>query len=165
MDHLPINHPLRPLWRGLAFLAGVYIVVFGVIGFIEAQSAGLDWFAQTGLPSVMFLKANPAFSLMSIVVGAIVVIGALVGRNVDRWINLLAGTVFLLAGMGMMLVLRTDVNFFGFTMSACIASFILGLVMLTAGLYGRVGTVTEAEREEGRRHRHVGDNSGLVGDA
>lgn len=165
MDHLPINHPLRPLWRGLAFLAGVYILVFGVLGFIQAQNAGLDWFAQAGLPSVMFLKANPAFSLMSIIVGAIVVVGSLIGRNIDRWINLLAGTVFLLAGMGMMLLLRTDVNFFGFTMSACIASFILGLVMLTAGLYGRVGTVTEAQREEDRRHRHVGDNSGLVGDS
>ena len=165
MDHLPINHPLRPLWRGLAFLAGVYILVFGILGFINARDAGLDWFAQEGLPSVLFLKANPAFSLLSIVVGAVVVIGAVVGRNVDRWINLLAGVVFLLAGMAMLLLLRTDINFLGFTVSACVASFILGLIMFTAGLYGRVGSVAAAQREEKFRNRGVGDGRETLKDA
>lgn len=165
MDHLPINHQLRPLWRVLAFLAGVYILVFGIIGFIQSRDAGLDWFAQTGQPTVMWLKANPAFSVMSIVVGAIVVLGALIGRNIDRWINLLAGALFLLAGMAMMALLRTDLNFLGFTMSACIASFILGFIMFTAGLYGRVGTPAEHDAEEARRHRVVGSNTGTIGDA
>lgn len=148
----------------MAFLVGLYVLVFGILGFIEAQNAGLGWFAQDGLPTVLFLKANPAFSVMSIVVGAIVVIGALLGRNLDRWINLLAGAVFMLAGMAMLLFLRTDVNFLGFSMSTCIASFILGLIMFTAGLYGRVGTAQEADREERRRKRSIGDNTGVVGD-
>ncbi|GAA4907583.1 uncharacterized protein DUF4383 [Stackebrandtia albiflava] len=165
MDHLPINHPLRPLWRILAFLAGAYILVFGIIGFIQARAEGIGWFAQENQPTVLWLKANPAFALMSIIVGGVVVLGALIGRNIDRWINLLAGGVFILAGMAMMAVLRTDVNFLGFTMSACITSFILGLVMLAAGLYGRVGSAAERRVEEERRHRSVGDNTGVVGDA
>ncbi len=152
------------MWRALAFLAGAYILVLGILGFIEGQNAGLGWFAQDGLPTVLFLKTNPAFSVMSVVVGAIVVVGALLGRNLDRWINLSAGTVFLLAGMFMLLLLRTDVNFLGFGMSTCIVSFILGLIMFTAGLYGRVGSTEEAVQEEKRRHRSVGDNTGVVGD-
>jgi hypothetical protein len=165
VDHLPINHHLRPMWRVLAFLAGIYILVFGVLGFMRARDAGLDWFAQEGLPTILWLKANPAFALMSIVVGAIVVLGALIGRNIDRWINLLAGTVFILAGMAMMALLRTDVNFLGFTMSACIASFILGLVMFTAGLYGRVGSLKEERAERELQHRLVGSRDGTIGDA
>ncbi|MGH8879317.1 MAG: DUF4383 domain-containing protein, partial [Stackebrandtia sp.] len=153
MDHLPINHHLRPLYRVLAFLTGVYILVFGILGFIKSR--GLQTFAQPGdsdLPRALWLDANPAFSILSIVVGALVVLAVIVGRNVDMWVNLIAGGVFLLAGMAMMALLHTELNYLGFTMATCVASFILGLVMFTAGLYGRVGS---AEREAAADvHRH-----------
>ena len=32
MPHFPVNHPARPLYRVLAGLVGVYILVFGVVG-------------------------------------------------------------------------------------------------------------------------------------
>lgn len=163
VDHLPINHRLRPLWRGLAFLTGVYILVFGILGFIKTRDEGLAWTAQEGLPWVLGLHANPAFSVLSIVVGAIVVIGALIGRNVDRWINLIAGALFLLASMFMLLLLRTDLNFLGFGVSTCVVSAILGLIMFTAGLYGRVGSVEMEAAEEARRHQTVGRDGGVVG--
>ncbi|HEY1174704.1 MAG TPA: DUF4383 domain-containing protein [Phytomonospora sp.] len=163
MDHLPINHRLRPLWRGLAFLTGVYILVFGILGFIESRDEGLAWTAQEGLPWVLGLRANPAFSALSIAVGAIVVVGALIGRNIDRWINLIAGAVFLLASMFMLLLLRTDLNFLGFGVSTCVVSAILGLILFTAGLYGRVGSVEREAAEEARRHRTVGREQGVVG--
>lgn len=163
VDHLPINHRLRPLWRGLAFLTGVYILVFGILGFIESRDEGLAWTAQEGLPWVLGLRANPAFSALSIVVGAIVVVGALIGRNIDRWINLVCGAVFLLASMLMLLFLRTDANILGFGVSTCVVSAILGLVVFTAGLYGRVGSTQLAAAEELRRHRVVGRETGVVG--
>ncbi|WP_041624550.1 DUF4383 domain-containing protein [Stackebrandtia nassauensis] len=153
MDHLPINHHLRPLYRVLAFLTGVYILVFGILGYVKSK--GLETFAQPNdadLPRVLWLDANPAFSILSIVVGAVVVLAVIVGRNVDFYVNLLAGSVFLLASMAMMALLHTDLNYLGFTMATCIASMILGLIMFTAGLYGRVGSSEREAAAEAHRH-------------
>ncbi|WP_414715062.1 DUF4383 domain-containing protein [Stackebrandtia sp.] len=124
------------------------------MGFI--QSKGLETFAQprdTKLPVVLGLHANPGFSILSIVVGAIVVLACVIGRNVDRWVNLIAGAVFILAGMIGLVLMRTDLNFFGDTMATVIVSFVLGLIMFTAGLYGRVGSV---EQEAAEAHRREG---------
>jgi hypothetical protein len=134
-DHLPINHHLRPLYRALAALCGLYVLAFG-IGAV-AHAAGFDFFAREGLPTVLGLRANRAFALLSIAAGLTVVAAAVVGGNIDRWINLGGGAVFLFAGMAMMTLLQTDLNLLGFTMTTCIVSFVIGLVLFAAGLYGR----------------------------
>lgn len=163
VDHLPINHPLRSFWRVLAFFTGAYILVFGIVGYISASDAGLDWFAQDNLPSALWLKANPAFSLMSIIMGAIVVLATLIGRNVDRYVNFVLGTVQLLVGIVMLGLQRTDLNYLGFGVATCIASFILGMILITAALYGRVGSVAEADAEEIRRHNMTSnDDDGVL---
>jgi hypothetical protein len=150
MAHFPVNHHLRPLYRTLAGLAGVYILAFGVTAVVRARN--LPFFAQDGLPSALGLHGNQAFGVLSIVVGLVLICGAIIGRNVDRWINLVGGLVFLVAGFVMMIVLRSGLDYLGFTMSTCIVSFIIGLVLITAGLYGHVGTADESEREEKWRH-------------
>jgi hypothetical protein len=155
MAHIPINHHFQPLFRALAGLCGLYVLVFGIVGFVETSD--LDFFAQDGLPWVLGLKANAAFAVLSIVAGAVVVVANVIGRNVARWVNLIAGIVFLVAGMAMLIVLRTDLNILGFTMTTCIVSFILGIVFFIAGLYGRTGTTTEALREEQFRHGVTAD--------
>lgn len=165
MDHLPINHRLRPFWRVLAFLTGVYILVFGIVGFIQATSEKLGWFAQSGQPTVLFLKANPAFALLSIIVGAIVVLATFIGRNVDRIVNLVAGTIFILASMGMLALLRTDLNYLGFTVATCVISAILGLIMATSGLYGRVGSRSSEKAETTRRHGVIDPDQGTAAPA
>jgi hypothetical protein len=37
-------------------------------------------------------------------------------------------------------------------MTTCIVSFVIGMVLLTAGLYGKVGTAREAAAEDVFRH-------------
>jgi hypothetical protein len=150
MAHFPINHHLRPLYRTLAGLCGVYVLAFGITALVK--TGGLPFFAQRGLPSALGLHANRAFAILSIIVGVVIVAGAIIGRNVDRWINLVGGVVFLLSGFIMMILLRTSLDFLGFTMATCIVSFIIGLVLATAGLYGHVGSTELYEQEE--RHRH-----------
>ncbi|CAM3299918.1 DUF4383 domain-containing protein [Stackebrandtia soli] len=135
------------------------MLVFGIVGFVASTGDGLEWFAQSGLPSALGLKANPAFSLLSIVVGAIVVLGVLIGRNVDRVVNLVAGSIQLLASMGMLAVLRTDLNFLGFSVATCVVSSILGLTLLTAGLYGKVGPRSAEQAQNQHRHRVVGGDN------
>jgi hypothetical protein len=152
MSHLPVNHHLRPLYRVLAGACGLYILLFGIVGSSRTASYGI--FTQDGLPTVLGLRANFAFALLSIVAGAVIVLGAVLGGNLDRWVNLVAGVVFLVAGMAMMTLLRSPLDFLGFTMATCVVSFLIGLLLLTAGLYGRVGPHHVHEREE--RFRHSG---------
>jgi O-antigen/teichoic acid export membrane protein len=150
MAHIPINHHLQPFYRVLAGLCGLYVLVFGIVGLV--QTRGLDTFAQDGLPSVLGLQANRAFAILSIVAGVIVLGGALVGGNLDQRINLGASFVFLAAGLAMMLLLQTDLNFLGFSVATCVVSFVIGLVLLTAALYGKVGSDADVRREEAFRH-------------
>jgi Domain of unknown function (DUF4383) len=155
MSHMPLNHRLLPAYRVLAALCGLYILAFGIAG--VATNHGLGTFAQDGLPSALGLRANRAFAVLSIVAGVAIVAGAVIGRSIDRWINLIGGLTFLTAGIAMMLLLQTDLDFLGFTMATCIVSFVIGMVLFSAGLYGRTGPRGEQAREEQFRHGERND--------
>jgi len=138
LAHLPVNHPLRPLYRTLAALVGGYSLVFGIIGFTQTRGTAL--FAQEHLPWVLGLRTNLAFALLSIASGAVLVVCAVIGRNLDFLVNVLGGLLFMAVGVLMLGLLRTDVNFLGFSMVNCVVSFVLGTLVFAAGLYGRSGT-------------------------
>jgi Domain of unknown function (DUF4383) len=149
MAHIPINHPLRPVYRVLSGLVGLYVLVFGIVGYIQTSDRG--FFNQHG-DWVLLLRTNPAFSVLSIIAGIAVLGAALIGRNLFAYVNLAAGIIFLAAGMAMMALLQTDANILAFSMVTCILSFIFGMIFLAAGLYGKVGTVEEHDAEEAFRH-------------
>lgn len=149
MAHIPVNHPLRPLYRTLAGLTGVYVIVFGVVGFVETR--GGEPFA-VGPWTALGLPTNRAFAVASLIAGAAVLLAALVGHNVDRFVDLWGGGGFLLAGTVMMPLSRTDANIFNFDIETTVVSYLIGMVLITAGLYGKVGTRQQAEVEEEFRH-------------
>ena len=142
MEELPVNHPLRPLCRALAALAGLYVLVFGITGYVRTK--GTPLFSRDHLEWVLGLRTNLGFAAVSVVVGAVLLLAALIGRNVDRTVNLVASVVFLGVGMLMLALVRTDLNFLGFSVVNCIVSFVLGSVLLTAGLYGKVHSGRES---------------------
>jgi Domain of unknown function (DUF4383) len=154
-SHIPINHRLQPIYRFLAALAGAYVLAFGIVGVI--RTAGKPFFDQVNATEVLGLRTNLAFAILSIVAGVVVLGGALIGRNVDHFINIVAGIVFLVAGMLMMTLLQTNADFLNFQMATCIVSFVIGIVLFTSGLYGRTGTNAEHLREEHFR-AHVTDD-------
>jgi hypothetical protein len=160
MAHFPVNHQLQPLYRALAGLCGLYVLIFGIAGVV--MTGHLGFFAQEGLPWVLGLRANRAFGILSIVAGAILIGGAVIGGRIAMWINLIGSFLFLGAGFVMLCVLRTGLNYLGFSMSTCIVSFIIGLVLFTAAMYGRIGTHEEVLREEGYRHGNSPDPMGHV---
>ena len=85
MSHIPVNHPLRPLYRTLSGLCAVYVLVFGVIGLIQAsggEAFGRDEVYALGL------RTNLAFAVASVLAGAAILGALFLGRNLDAFVNL-----------------------------------------------------------------------------
>lgn len=144
MAHIPLNHPARPIYRVLAGLIGLYILVFGVWG--AARTLGDPLFDRDG-EWVLGLRTNLAFALVSVVFGAFLLVGASRRGNLGHYMNLIAGVVFLVTSILMMSVLQTSANVLSFSMSTVIVSMLFGLILLGTGLYDKVGPVEPAETE------------------
>jgi Domain of unknown function (DUF4383) len=149
MAHLPINHRLGGFYRFLSGVAGLYVLLFGIVG--AAKTWG-DPLFERGDTTALGLRTNLAFSLLSIVVGALVVVGAFVGRNVDHFVNYFGGMVFWVSGLFNLAFMRTDANLLNFNVSTCVVSFILGTTLMLSGLYGKRGTTEQAQEEDAFRH-------------
>jgi uncharacterized protein DUF4383 len=147
--HLPINHRLSGFYRFLAALAGIFLLVFGIVG--TAQTWG-DPLFDRGNATALGLGTNLAFSLLSIVVGVIVLLGAVIGGNVAHYLNLFGGGVFWLSGLVMLVLLQTEANIFNFRVATCVVSFLIGTLLVLAGLYGKRGTAEEQLAEDEFRH-------------
>jgi len=150
MPHIPVNHPLRRLSKTLTAFAGLFILIFGIIGLIKTHGAPL--FSQDNLPRVFGLRTNLAFAILSIAGGIVMLAAVVVGRNLDHYMEIAAGGVFILVGLVELVLLQTNANFLGFSMVNCVVSFILGMVVFAAGLYGKTGTEKDVAAEEAYRH-------------
>jgi uncharacterized protein YacL len=141
MSHFPVDHPLRGLYRGLAFLIGLAIIAFGVVAYIQTSS--YPFFGPDG-ERVLGLTANPGFAVLSVVVGLAITVVTLIGRNLDVAVNIVMGGGFILVGLVMLALLRTPLNFLAFSVTNVVVSFIIGLVLILAGLYGSVSRRSNA---------------------
>jgi hypothetical protein len=142
MAHIPVDHPLRGLYRAAATVTGAALLVIGVIGLIRTAGE-VDFFATQG-ERIVGLTMNPAFAVLNIVAGGVIALAGVLGRNWDATINLLGGVLFLLAGGVMLCVLRTDLNVLAFSITNVNVSFLIGTLLLAAGLYGRT-SVTKSK--------------------
>jgi hypothetical protein len=149
MAHIPVNHPLRPLYRVLALLTGAYVLLFGILGVV--RTVGDDVLARDDV-WVLGLRTNLAFSVVSVLFGAVIVAANAIGGRIEHLTNMTAAVLFMVTGMGMMALLETDANVLNFSMSTVIVSLVFGLLLLTAGLYDKSGTREEAAAEDAFRH-------------
>ncbi|GAB2925771.1 hypothetical protein GCM10027280_11310 [Micromonospora polyrhachis] len=152
MAHIPVNHPARTLYRIFAALIGLYILVFGVIGVIQTWGEPLF---DRGDHWVLGLRTNLAFALISVIFGAVIIIGTAQRGNLGHFMNLTIGVIFMVTALLMMAVLQTEANFLNFSMSTVIVSMIFGLLVLATGLYDKVGPPAEAARARAYPHRPV----------
>jgi hypothetical protein len=153
MAHLPVNHPAQPLYRLLSAGIALYILVFGVASIVVTWGRPVF---DRGDTWVLGLQTNPAFGILSTVAGLVLLGGGAYGRNVDHFINLWGGVAFLLAGIFMLLLLRTEANLFNFAVVNVAVSFLIGVLLLLAGLYGKVGPRELQESEDRLRHGQAG---------
>ncbi|MGI5214344.1 DUF4383 domain-containing protein [Plantactinospora sp. CA-290183] len=142
MAHNPVNHPARPIYRTIGGLTGLYLLAFGVLGIISLS--GSDFFAQDDT-MVLGQGTNLGYSVISAILGAIVLVATVIGRNVDATVNKLFGYGFMALGLAALATLRTDANYLNFSITTTIVVMIIGLVLLMAGMYGRVGSEDEAK--------------------
>jgi hypothetical protein len=150
MSHIPVNHHLRPLYRTLALLSGAYLIIFGVVALGKIGS-GQDLWASEDLDRVFGQHTNRGYALLCIVIGAIVVFAAVVGRNLDRTVNMLVAVALFIIGTAMLGLLRYS-NVLGGSVSTVIVAYIIGMVLFAAAMYGKTGSAEQAAAEESFRH-------------
>ncbi|WP_269854137.1 DUF4383 domain-containing protein [Streptomyces sp. RPT161] len=132
-DHLPVDHRLSQVYRIGAGLMGLVLVAFGILGLLNH----VGFFSLHG-QRVAGLSSNGALSVLSIVIGALLFVGMVIGRNFASTLNMVLGVLFVLSGFVNLAVLDTKVNFLAFRMPNVLFSFVFGLVLMTFGMYGRV---------------------------
>ncbi|MGC4757330.1 DUF4383 domain-containing protein [Micromonospora trifolii] len=142
MAHTPVNHPARPIYRAIGGLTGLYLVVFGVLGIIA--STGNEILAQDDT-RVLGQGTNLGFSLLSVLLGIVVLVGTALGRNIDVAINQWLAYSLMVVSLAGLAFIRTDANIFNFSIATVVAVMTAALVLLMVGMYGKVGTEDEAE--------------------
>jgi len=142
MAHTPVNHPARPIYRAIGGLTGLYLVAFGLIGIVA--NVGKEVLAQDG-STVLGQGTNLGFSLLSALLGAAVLAGTAIGRNLDVVINQWLAYAIMALSLAGLAFIRTEANIFNFSVATVIVLMVVGLVLLMTGMYGKVGTDQEKE--------------------
>jgi hypothetical protein len=150
MAHNPVNHPLRPLYRALGALAGVYLVLFGIIGAITTADSGLF---GNGEDRVLGQKTNLFWSIICVLVGVIVLIAAALGRNSDTVIDKYFGWGMLVIGSYELGAMRTDANFLNFSISTVVVTYLIGLILIMVAYYSKVAPPEQAGEPRQARER------------
>lgn len=132
-EHLPLDHRLNQVYRIGAGLTGLLLLVFGILGLVDKIG-----FFDTGGDTVAGLSTNGALSVLSICVGLVLFAGMVIGGNVASTINMVLGIAFILSGFVNLALLDSDFNFLAFGMQNVLFSFVVGLMLMFFGMYGRV---------------------------
>ncbi len=144
--HLPINHPLQPFYRTLAGLTGLVLLAFGATSWAQSTA-----FFGPGDWRTFGLATNRGLATVALVAGMLVVGAAIVGRNVNHRVSLWGGVAMLMLGTLLMPLSHIESNPFNSSLATTIATYLVGLVLMTAGLYSKVGEPVEAQAEEAVR--------------
>lgn len=147
----PPENPLAVFHRGGAALLGLGLLIFGVLGLVNQ----LAFFTTHG-SSVLGLSSNGLLSVISVLVGIVLLGAAATGGVLASTVTAGIGGLFLLSGLANLAVLNTDLNFLAFRMENVFFSLVVGMVLLTVGLYGRVsgGLSEDNPFRVARAHRH-----------
>jgi hypothetical protein len=159
LTNLPTDNPLNRVYRVASALIGVSVLTFGVLGYADL----LGFFSTSG-GDVLGLSTNVLLSTISVVVGVLLLAGAVAGGNRAAELNFALGVLFIGSGLVNLTVLETSWNVFNFQMRNVIFSFVAGLLLLTFGLYGRVSGGLPADNPYYRARHGLDPETGDVVD-
>lgn len=132
-EQLPVDHRLSRVYRIGAGLMGLVLLAFGILGLIDKVG-----FFDTGGDTVAGLSTNGALSVLSICVGLLLFIGMVIGGNFASTLNMVLGIAFVVSGFVNLALLDTGLNFLAFQIQNVLFSFVVGLMLMVFGMYGRV---------------------------
>ncbi|MBD2831022.1 DUF4383 domain-containing protein [[Kitasatospora] papulosa] len=147
-DELPLDHHLATVYRYGAAVCGLILLAFAALGFADALTP-----FDTAGDTVAGMTTNTTLSVISTVVGLALLVGAVIGGNFASTLNMTIGGLFVLSGFVHIFVLDRSVNILDFGMANVMFSFVMGLVIATFGMYGRVTSRLSHENPYWRR-RH-----------
>ncbi|WP_045322054.1 DUF4383 domain-containing protein [Streptomyces sp. NRRL F-4428] len=134
-EHLPVDHKLSQVYRVGAGLTGLLLVVFGILGLVDRIG-----FFDTGGDTVLALNTNGALSVLSIFIGGLLITGMVVGGTFASTLNIVLGVLFIASGFVNLALLDTGLNFLAFKIQNVLFSFVVGVMLMWFGMYGRVGS-------------------------
>jgi hypothetical protein len=134
-DHLPVDHRLNTFYRIGAGLMGLFLIAFGILGLTNRVG-----FFTTHGDTVMGLNTNGSLSVLSICVGLLLFVGMVVGGNFASTLNMVFGVLFILDGFLNLALLDGRYNFLAFRIQNVLFSFVVGVLLMFFGMYGRVGS-------------------------
>ncbi|MEU2434539.1 MULTISPECIES: DUF4383 domain-containing protein [unclassified Streptomyces] len=134
-EHLPVDHRLSQVYRIGAGLMGLVLLAFGILGL--TRNIG---FFDTGNNAVAGLNSNGTLSILSICIGLLLFVGMVIGGNFASTLNMVLGVLFILSGFVNLGLLDTQGNFLNFRIQNVIFSFVVGIMLMWFGMYGRVGS-------------------------
>jgi hypothetical protein len=132
-DQSPTDHRLSLVYRYGAGFIGLVLLVFGAFGF-----AGEVGFFSTSGDRIAGLTTNGLLSLLSVLFGLLLMAGAAKGGNFASSLNTAVGVLFLISGFVNLGLLDGPNNFLAFHIQNVLFSFLVGLILMMFGLYGRV---------------------------
>lgn len=134
-EHLPSDHRLSKVYRIGAGLTGLLLVTFGILGLIDRIG-----FFDTGGDTVLALNTNGALSVLSICIGLLLFAGMVIGGSFASTLNIVLGVLFIASGFVNLALLDTELNFLAFHIPNVLFSFVVGVMLMWFGMYGRVGS-------------------------
>jgi hypothetical protein len=146
--HSPVAARLDLVHRAGAAVLGAGLCAFGVLGFLAAPA-----FLSTDGVRVLGMGSNGLLSLISLVVGVVLVVAACRGGTISSTLTVVIGVLFLLSGLLGIAVLHGPFNLLGFRWQNVAFSLTCGTVLLFTGSYGRFTAGLPSENPY-YQHRH-----------
>lgn len=134
-EHLPVDHRLSRFYRIGAGLMGLFLLAFGILGLTNKVG-----FFTTHGDTVVGLNTNGTLSVLSICVGLLLFTGMVIGGNFASTLNMTLGVLFILSGFLHLSLLDTGYNYLAFHIQNVLFSFVVGVLLMFFGMYGRVGS-------------------------
>lgn len=136
-----------------AVFMGLVLWAFGILGLVSR----LGFFETTG-NDVVGLSSNGLLSVISLVVGAVLIAAGARGGSTASTVTAGVGGLFILSGFANLAFLNTQVNVLNFTIPNVFFSFVVGVILLLIGLYGRVSGGLSSDNPYRREREGRGDD-------
>ncbi|QUH01272.1 DUF4383 domain-containing protein [Saccharopolyspora erythraea] len=131
--YLPPDHPLSKIYRIGAAIFGAGLLAFGVLGLANQLP-----FLSTEGAVLLGLSSNGLLSVISILVGAILIGAAVWGGAIASTTTTVIGVLFFVSGLANLAVMETPFNLLAFRWPNVIFSLVAGMLLTFLGTYGRI---------------------------